>query len=58
MNVVLILVVGLLSVVDGTILFAGCGTITITYSFPSGIQGREHPHPDETYNGTSRTISF
>ena len=36
-------------------LFAGRGTIIIAYSFPSGIQGREHPHPGETYSSASRT---
>ncbi|XP_027046292.1 probable E3 ubiquitin-protein ligase DTX3 [Pocillopora damicornis] len=35
--------------------YRGCRTIIITYVFPSGIQGREHPHPGETYSGTSRT---
>ncbi|XP_066019048.1 E3 ubiquitin-protein ligase TRIM45 [Pocillopora verrucosa] len=35
--------------------YHGCGTIIIVYSFPSGIQGREHPHPGETYSSTSRT---
>lgn len=35
--------------------YRGCGTITITYSFPYGTQGQEHPHPGEMYSGTSRT---
>lgn len=28
--------------------------IVIAYSFPSGIQGPEHPHPGTPYTGTSR----
>ena len=36
-------------------LFAGYGTITIQYHFPSGFQGPEHPHPGQYYEGTSRT---
>ena len=57
MNSALILVSGcsILTILDGEILFAGCGTIIIVYSFPSGIQGRKHPHPGETYSSTSRT---
>ncbi|XP_022787724.1 uncharacterized protein LOC111327745 [Stylophora pistillata] len=35
--------------------YHGCGTITITYNFPSGIQGREHPNPGERYSSTNRT---
>jgi deltex-like protein len=31
-----------------------CDTICITYSFPSGIQGEEHPNPRHPYTGTSR----
>ena len=36
-------------------LFADCGTITIGYYFPSGIQGPEHPNPGQRYDGTRRT---
>jgi len=32
-----------------------CGTITINYSFPDGVQGSEHPNPGQSYSGTSRT---
>jgi len=32
-----------------------CGTIVIQYSFPSGIQGQEHPNPGRRYEGTQRT---
>ena len=32
-----------------------CGTITINYCFPSGIQGPEHPSPGNTYAGTTRS---
>nr|XP_032801845.1 E3 ubiquitin-protein ligase DTX3L-like [Petromyzon marinus]XP_032801846.1 E3 ubiquitin-protein ligase DTX3L-like [Petromyzon marinus] len=31
-----------------------CGTIEITYSIPSGIQGPEHPQPGMAYHGTMR----
>lgn len=31
------------------------GTIVISYSFPSGIQGAEHPNPGSHYSGTQRT---
>ena len=34
--------------------FSGYGTIVINYSFQSGIQGREHPNPGQSYSGTSR----
>ena len=44
-----------MTILGGAILFAGYGTIIIAYSFPYGIQGREHPHPGEVYHGTSRT---
>ena len=30
------------------------GTIVITYSFPSGVQGVEHPSPGVRYGGTNR----
>eukprot|EP00055_Hartaetosiga_balthica_P005446 m.15982 g.15982 ORF g.15982 m.15982 type:complete len:509 (+) comp4553_c0_seq1:267-1793(+) len=30
------------------------GTIVITYTFPSGIQGLFHPHPSAPYSGTLR----
>ncbi|XP_043939538.1 probable E3 ubiquitin-protein ligase DTX3 [Protopterus annectens] len=30
------------------------GTILITYSFPGGIQGKEHPNPGMSYSGTYR----
>ena len=36
-------------------LFTGYGTIVISYHFPSGVQGREHPNPGQRYEGTSRT---
>eukprot|EP01119_Soliformovum_irregulare_P023312 TRINITY_DN8127_c0_g1_i1.p1 TRINITY_DN8127_c0_g1~~TRINITY_DN8127_c0_g1_i1.p1 ORF type:complete len:490 (-),score=173.21 TRINITY_DN8127_c0_g1_i1:39-1406(-) len=32
----------------------GKGCIIITYSFPSGIQGPEHPNPGQQYHGTTR----
>lgn len=32
-----------------------CGTIVITYSFSSGVQRKEHPHPGVGYEGTYRT---
>ncbi|TKS77556.1 putative E3 ubiquitin-protein ligase DTX3 [Collichthys lucidus] len=35
--------------------FEHCGCIVIQYSFPSGIQGPEHPNPGVRYSGTSRT---
>ncbi|XP_060766690.1 E3 ubiquitin-protein ligase DTX3L-like isoform X2 [Neoarius graeffei] len=35
--------------------FPHCGTITISYDIPSGIQTNEHPNPGEHYSGTSRT---
>ena len=35
--------------------FADCGTITIDYYFPPGIQGSEHPNPGQRYEGTQRT---
>ncbi|XP_068102385.1 E3 ubiquitin-protein ligase DTX3L-like [Hyperolius riggenbachi] len=35
--------------------FPGCGTIEISYSFPSGTQKENHPHPGRPYSGTSRT---
>eukprot|EP01089_Gocevia_fonbrunei_P021728 TRINITY_DN8542_c0_g1_i2.p1 TRINITY_DN8542_c0_g1~~TRINITY_DN8542_c0_g1_i2.p1 ORF type:complete len:302 (-),score=43.80 TRINITY_DN8542_c0_g1_i2:97-1002(-) len=42
----------------GTLTCSGnsdCGTIEINYSFPSGTQGANHPHPGVPYTGTSRT---
>jgi len=38
--------------------YPGCGTITVNYHFPDGIQGKEHPHPGMHYSGTSRTGLF
>ncbi|XP_041858876.1 probable E3 ubiquitin-protein ligase DTX3 [Melanotaenia boesemani] len=35
--------------------FEHCGSITIQYSFPAGIQGPEHPNPGVRYSSTSRT---
>ena len=35
--------------------FGSCGTIVISYRFPSGIQGPDHPNPGKPYTGTSRT---
>uniref|UniRef100_A0A7N8XTQ8 E3 ubiquitin-protein ligase n=1 Tax=Mastacembelus armatus TaxID=205130 RepID=A0A7N8XTQ8_9TELE len=35
--------------------FERCGSIVIQYSFPSGIQGPEHPNPGVRYSSTSRT---
>uniref|UniRef100_A0A3B3CNR3 E3 ubiquitin-protein ligase n=2 Tax=Oryzias melastigma TaxID=30732 RepID=A0A3B3CNR3_ORYME len=35
--------------------FPHCGTITITYSIPSGRQTEKHPKPGHFYTGTSRT---
>ncbi len=32
-----------------------CGTITIDYNFPDGVQGKEHQNPGHRYSGTSRT---
>ena len=34
---------------------AGYGKIVISYQFPSGVQGSEHPNPGQRYQGTSRT---
>ncbi|KAJ1630695.1 hypothetical protein T492DRAFT_1001707 [Pavlovales sp. CCMP2436] len=31
------------------------GTHVISYSFPSGVQGPQHPQPGQQYNGTERT---
>ena len=39
----------------GFYLFVDCGAIVIYYSFPSGIQGSEHPNPGRRYEGTART---
>ena len=34
--------------------FRSCGTIIITYRFPNGIQGPNHPNPGKPYAGTDR----
>ena len=34
--------------------YPGCGTITISYTIPSGIQVVGHPNPGHPYSGTSR----
>ncbi|CAD5119710.1 DgyrCDS8300 [Dimorphilus gyrociliatus] len=34
--------------------FENCGTIVIHYSFPSGIQGPQHPNAGVPYSGTTR----
>ena len=34
--------------------YPSCKTICITYSFPQGIQGKEHPNPGKPYQGTTR----
>ncbi|XP_046839286.1 probable E3 ubiquitin-protein ligase DTX3 [Xenia sp. Carnegie-2017] len=34
--------------------YPSCGTISIKYSFPHGIQGKEHPNPGKPYEGTTR----
>ena len=38
--------------------YPGCGRITVSYSFPDGKQGPEHPHPGHAYSGTSRIGLF
>ena len=35
--------------------YGSCGTIVISYRFPSGTQGPDHPNPGKPYTGTSRT---
>ncbi|XP_077992622.1 uncharacterized protein LOC144446677 [Glandiceps talaboti] len=35
--------------------YPSCGTIIISYNFPSGKQGKEHPNPGKPYTGTQRT---
>ena len=35
--------------------YEGCGSITINYHIPSGIQGPNHPNPGKRFTGTSRT---
>ena len=35
--------------------FGSSGTTVISYRFPSGIQGPDHPNPGKPYIGTSRT---
>ncbi|OCT63238.1 E3 ubiquitin-protein ligase DTX3L [Xenopus laevis] len=32
-----------------------CGTITLNYNFPNGVQGENHPNPGKPYSGTYRT---
>ena len=34
--------------------FKQCNTICITYYFPDGVQGPEHPNPGQRYTGTQR----
>ncbi|KAM4613122.1 E3 ubiquitin-protein ligase DTX3L-like isoform 2-T2 [Polymixia lowei] len=34
--------------------FPNCGTINITYNFPSGRQMERHPNPGQRYDGTTR----
>ncbi|KAK3607180.1 hypothetical protein CHS0354_007095 [Potamilus streckersoni] len=34
--------------------FRNCGTIDILYSFPNGVQTKEHPNPGKPYQGTKR----
>ncbi|XP_033757350.1 probable E3 ubiquitin-protein ligase DTX3 [Pecten maximus] len=34
------------------------GIISVSYSFPNGVQGPEHPHPGTRFSGTSRTGYF
>ncbi|XP_048477254.1 probable E3 ubiquitin-protein ligase DTX3 [Rhincodon typus] len=34
--------------------YEGSGSIQITYTIPSGIQGPEHPNPGQAYRGTTR----
>ncbi|XP_078668871.1 E3 ubiquitin-protein ligase TRIM71-like [Branchiostoma floridae x Branchiostoma belcheri] len=33
--------------------YVNCGTIVISYNFPDGIQGPEHPNPGRPYKGNS-----
>ncbi|KAG7283836.1 hypothetical protein CRUP_034023 [Coryphaenoides rupestris] len=35
--------------------FDHCGSVAITYRFPPGVQGPEHPNPGAKYSGTSRS---
>ncbi|XP_070541067.1 uncharacterized protein [Ptychodera flava] len=35
--------------------YYNCGAIIISYKFPPGIQGPEHPNPGRSYYGDSRT---
>ncbi|XP_068450021.1 E3 ubiquitin-protein ligase DTX3L isoform X2 [Clinocottus analis] len=35
--------------------FPNCGTITINYNIPSGIQTEKHPNPGKHYSGITRT---
>lgn len=35
-----------------------CGTIVVSYDFPDGTQGPEHPHPGVPYAGTARQGFF
>ncbi|XP_033731448.1 LOW QUALITY PROTEIN: uncharacterized protein LOC117321077, partial [Pecten maximus] len=34
--------------------YSGCGIINITYNFPSGKQGTDHPTPGKLYQGITR----
>ena len=34
--------------------FKSCGSISISYRFPNGIQGPNHPNPGQPYTGTER----
>jgi len=34
--------------------YPNCGAISISYHFPGGTQGPEHPNPNRRYTGTSR----
>ena len=36
--------------------YEDCGTITIRYDIPSGIQGEEHPNPGVPYGGARRYV--
>eukprot|EP00730_Choanoeca_flexa_P016195 TRINITY_DN7602_c0_g1_i1.p1 TRINITY_DN7602_c0_g1~~TRINITY_DN7602_c0_g1_i1.p1 ORF type:complete len:448 (+),score=49.37 TRINITY_DN7602_c0_g1_i1:29-1345(+) len=35
--------------------YEGCGSVLVSYNFPSGTQGPEHPSPGKRYSGDSRT---
>ncbi|XP_072042112.1 uncharacterized protein [Amphiura filiformis] len=34
--------------------YEGCGTIVISYRFPDGTQGEDHPNPGQPFRGTAR----